>query len=404
MYNKLMSNLRYITIMCFSASLGLCAALFSWPYAQEVSSFAIEVFVRLLKFISLPMIFLSIVSAVGGLSCKDQFKSIFISTIKYTLGTTLCAASIAMLLYKFWPPATHPLITSTGPSEGVDIVRYLLNIVPSNIMQMFVESNVVSIVFSALILGLGCFALEEPHRTSVRNAFSGLFALLMTLANFLVRLIPYVLWAFVIQLIHNLQGGLEYANILHYLTLVICANILQAFVILPLFLKLKGLSPLCVARGVWSAIIMGFFSKSSGATMPTTMHCVQKNLNVRPEIARFTVPLCTTVNMNACAAFIYITVCYVAESHGVAFSWLDSVMWVGLATIAAVGNAGVPMGCFFMASAYLVSMGVPTHMMSVILPFYGLLDMLETAINIWSDACVVTVVNRGAAKADDAKA
>ena len=70
--------------------------------------------------------------------------------------------------------------------------------------------------------------------------------------------------------------------------------------------------------------------------------------------------------------------------------------WVFIATIAAIGNAGVPMGCFFLSVSLLVSMNVPIVLMGLILPFYSLIDMLETALNVWSDCCVMSVVAKEA--------
>ena len=52
------------------------------------------------------------------------------------------------------------------------------------------------------------------------------------------------------------------------------------------------------------------------------------------------------------------------------------------------------MGCYFLASAFLASMNVPLHLMGVILPFYSMIDMLESAINVWSDSCVTAVVHK----------
>lgn len=127
--------------------------------------------------------------------------------------------------------------------------------------------------------------------------------------------------------------------------------------------------------------------------MPTAIECAEENLQVNPKIARFSFPLCTSINMNACAAFILITVLFVAQSHGVHFTMMEMISWIAIATITAIGNAGVPMGCFFIASALLTAMNVPITLMGIILPFYALLDMLESAINIWSDACVTMIVN-----------
>lgn len=70
------------------------------------------------------------------------------------------------------------------------------------------------------------------------------------------------------------------------------------------------------------------------------------------------------------------------------------VIWVFIATIAAIGNAGVPMGCFFLSASLLASMNVPILLMGVILPFYAVVDMIETTLNVWSDSNVATAVNK----------
>jgi Na+/H+-dicarboxylate symporter len=163
---------------------------------------------------------------------------------------------------------------------------------------------------------------------------------------------------------------------------------------LPLILMFKGLSPIRTAKGALKALITAFFSKSSNATLPVAMKCVVERLGVQPKVAHFTLPLCTVINMNGCAAFIFITVMFVAGIHGYEFGSVDLGLWVMLATLAAVGNAGVPMGCFFLSSAILIAINVPIQTMGLILPFYALLDMVETALNVWSDVCVATIVDK----------
>jgi Na+/H+-dicarboxylate symporter len=76
-----------------------------------------------------------------------------------------------------------------------------------------------------------------------------------------------------------------------------------------------------------------------------------------------------------------------------AFSFPQMLLWIIIATIAAIGNAGVPMGCFFLSASLLTSMDVPISLMGLILPFYGLIDMLETALNVWSDMCVAKAID-----------
>ena len=201
--------------------------------------------------------------------------------------------------------------------------------------------------------------------------------------------------AFVVELRNE---GLPFSQLGWYLSTIVSANLVQAFIVLPILLLMNRISPTKVFSKMLPALSFAFFSKSSSAAMPVAIDCAEQKLEVNSKVARFSFPLCTSINMNACAAFILITVFFVTQSHGLHFDLWEKIAWIGIATIAAIGNAGVPMGCFFIASALLTTMNVPLTLMGVILPFYALLDMLESAINIWSDACVTMVVNEKSKK------
>jgi Na+/H+-dicarboxylate symporter len=145
---------------------------------------------------------------------------------------------------------------------------------------------------------------------------------------------------------------------------------------------------------MWPALSLAFFTKSSCAAMPLAINCAENNLNVQKHISRFSFPLCTSFNMNACAGFILITFLFIAETHGQVFSVWSFVQWALLSTVIAMGHAGVPMGCFFLASALVAQANLPLTLIGIILPFYSLLDMLESAINLWSDSCITLILNK----------
>ena len=79
------------------------------------------------------------------------------------------------------------------------------------------------------------------------------------------------------------------------------------------------------------------------------------------------------------------------------------IAWIFIATLAAIGNAGVPMGCYFLSGALLTGLGVPLDLLGIILPIYALIDMIETALNVWSDSCVTTIVAKEVAEAEKAE-
>ena len=216
----------------------------------------------------------------------------------------------------------------------------------------------------------------------------------MKLAQALILVLPFFVWAFAVILMQeaSLKGIAQ--SLFSYFFVIICANLIQAFIVLPCFLKANDISVRETLIGAWPALTTAFLTKSSYATMPTTMHCLIKNLHASNKIVSFVIPLCSTINMNACAAFIYITVLFVAESHGIHLSFFETCLWVVGSTVLAIGNAGVPMGCFFMSSIVLSALDIPTMLMGAILPFYTILDMFETSLNVFSNVCVTRVVCR----------
>lgn len=142
------------------------------------------------------------------------------------------------------------------------------------------------------------------------------------------------------------------------------------------------------------AVLTALFTKSSAATLPVTMRSAEERLGVRKEVARFVLPICTTVNMNGCAAFILVTSLFVMQSGGAELSLGQMLLWLVIAVVAAVGNAGVPMGCYFLTFSLMSGIGAPVAVLGAILPIYTVIDMVETAENVWSDSCVCAMTDR----------
>jgi Na+/H+-dicarboxylate symporter len=109
-------------------------------------------------------------------------------------------------------------------------------------------------------------------------------------------------------------------------------------------------------------------------------------------------PICTTINMNGCAAFILVTSLFVMQNGGTSLTWSTILLWMLISVVSAVGNAGVPMGCFFLTMSLMSGIGAPVAILGIILPIYTIIDMVETAENVWSDSCVAAMVNHDEAR------
>lgn len=141
------------------------------------------------------------------------------------------------------------------------------------------------------------------------------------------------------------------------------------------------------------AVLMALFTKSSAATLPVTMGSAENRLGVRRDVARFVLPICTTINMNGCAAFILVTSLFVMQNGGTPITPATILVWLLIAVVSAIGNAGVPMGCFFLTLSLMSGIGAPVAVLGIILPIYTIIDMIETAENVWSDSCVCAMTD-----------
>lgn len=381
-----------LAILC-----GIGSGYLNQPVIFNVAEALSEVFINLLKLVSLPIIFLSIVSTASGMEDMREIKFLGKKVIKYTLLTTVIAATIGLILFVSINPVRGHLVETAAATVQTNQPSYLsffIHIIPSNIVQPFSENNVIGVLFLAMLLSFAIVSLPVQHRTVLHSFFSSIYAAIVAVTRWIVAIMPIAIWAFITLFMRDLHKGLDVQSLALYLTCVVAANVIQAVIILPGLLQLKQISPLKMIRGMFPALSIAFFTKSSAAALPMAMRCAEENVGISRKVASFTLPLCTTINMNACAAFILITVLFVSMSQGMTYTPAEMIVWIILSTIAAIGNAGVPMGCYFLASAFLATMNVPLNILGVILPFYTLIDMLESAINVWSDSCVAAVVNK----------
>jgi Na+/H+-dicarboxylate symporter len=391
-----MQTQRQFIFLISAILLGILFGLLDNPYVLQGAKLLSEVFIRILKTISLPIISLSLIATISGLE-KEISLRLGRKVVQYTILTTVISAAISWGLYDLIKPVqTTAQATGTLANQNLN-TSYLdevLKVIPNNVLQPFLEGNVVGIVLLSIVLGVAILQLPQKPRDHLHQTMSGLFLAVLQITRWVVKLMPIPVFAFVVIFVKDLSQNLQLEQLGYYLLVLLLANFVQASIILPALLKTHKLNPLKSLRGMFPAITLAFFSKSSAASLPSAIQSSEENLRVDPKISRFCFPLCTTINMNACASFMMITVLFVSESNGLTFSMLDKCLWVGIVTLAAIGNAGVPMGCFFLASALLTTLNVPLALMGLILPFYSLLDMLESATNIWSDSCVTLVVDK----------
>lgn len=401
-------NVNKTIIWLLALVLGAILGILGYASLNTTMDIIATVYTRLFQLLAMPTIVLAVVTTMATMGTKGNTGRIFKRTLTYTLLTTISAAVVGAILYVLIAPSNLPQIGETNigqmltpeaqqllPHSGESgWIRHLIGVIPNNLVKPFLEGNVLSLLLIAFAVGIGLSKMpESDQKAIVVKGLLGLQELLFILIRWLIWTLPLGIVAFSAQLSSQVSAGIVADSLGKYVMVILGGNLIQFFIILPLFLLMRGINPIHTFMKMSPAVLMALFTKSSAATLPVTMESAEQRLGVRKEIARFVLPICTTINMNGCAAFILVTSLFVMQQGGVPITFTTILLWLLISVVSAVGNAGVPMGCFFLTLSLMSGIHAPISILGAILPIYTIIDMIETAENVWSDSCVCAMTN-----------
>ena len=395
---------------------GAILGLFDVAWLHSLVDFVATVYTRLFQFVAVPTIALAVITTLTQLGGDASTGRIFRRTLTFTLLTTFVSALVGLGLFVLIAPGNLPAeVIARGQVDvpegltGLSYYEHILSVIPNNIVAPFASGNVLSILLISAAVGLALAQMRKKNASASANEtasasassvetvirfFFGLQELLFTLIRALIKILPLGIVAFAAQLSAQVSAGVIADSLGLYTAVILGGNLIQMFVVLPLFLLARGMNPVKVFKAMSPAVLMALFTKSSAATLPVTMQSAEDRLHVRREVSRFVLPICTTINMNGCAAFILVTSLFVMQNGGVELTIPTMLLWLFIAVFSAIGNAGVPMGCYFLTLSLMAGQGAPVGIMGIILPIFTVIDMVETAENVWSDSCVCAMTNK----------
>ena len=395
---------------------GAILGLFDVAWLHSLVDFVATVYTRLFQFVAVPTIALAVITTLTQLGGDASTGRIFRRTLTFTLLTTFVSALVGLGLFVLIAPGNLPAeVIARGQVDvpegltGLSYYEHILSVIPNNIVAPFASGNVLSILLISAAVGLALAQMRKKNASASANEtasasassvetvisfFFGLQELLFTLIRALIKILPLGIVAFAAQLSAQVSAGVIADSLGLYTAVILGGNLIQMFVVLPLFLLARGMNPVKVFKAMSPAVLMALFTKSSAATLPVTMQSAEDRLHVRREVSRFVLPICTTINMNGCAAFILVTSLFVMQNGGVELTLPTMLLWLFIAVFSAIGNAGVPMGCYFLTLSLMAGQGAPVGIMGIILPIFTVIDMVETAENVWSDSCVCAMTNK----------
>jgi len=419
-----MKKLALHTQILIGMILGLIVGLISIE-SSGLSGFVVDfvkpigtIFIRGLKMIAVPLVLASLIVGVANIGDISKLSRMGGKTLGIFIVTTIISITIGLGVVAVLQPGsklsddtrTSLLAEFNKNAEGkIDFagairergpLEPLVNMVPDNIfMSATNNSSMLQVVFFAILVGIALLQVPKESGSTVLHFFNGINDVIIKIVQYIMLIAPYGVFALIAALIVEIAGDnpskvWELLNaLLWYIITVVAGFFAMMAIIYPLLIKyFSNIGYWDFFKGMRPAMLLGFSTSSSTATLPVTMDRVEKHLGVSPEVSSFVLPLGATINMNGTSLYQGVSAVFIAQAMGLDLSLSAQITIVLTATLAAVGTAGVPGAGLVMLVVVLEAVGIPAGGIALIMAPERILDMLRTMVNITGDASVSVVV------------
>jgi Na+/H+-dicarboxylate symporter len=378
--------------------LGVIAGMIWGPGAASISWLG-DLFVRLIRMVVVPLVFVTLVSGVVAMGDPAKLGSLGAKTLAIYMVTTLAAIMIGLILAAALQPGVGVDLSAAAPTavqEAIPLSERLLSIVPSNPIAALAEGNILAIIFFALLVGVSLLTIGEKGKP-VAELMDSSSEMMLRITHWVMEVAPFGVFA-LIAAVAGTQGVAALLDVLTLALAVVLACVIHVVVVHGVgIIKLSlGLSPLNFFKGARDAMLVAFSTSSSSATLPVSMSVAEDNLGIKPVVASTVLPLGATINMDGTALYVGIVSVFAAQAFGIDLSLTDYAIIAGSTTLVSIGTAAVPGASLFLMAAVMGAIGISPEQIAIvigfILPFDRPLDMLRTAVNICGDLSVATAV------------
>lgn len=356
-----------------------------------------DLFLRLIKFIVVPLVLASLITGITSLSSIKNLISIGSKTISYFLITTFCAVVIGLAVgFLFSPGKGLDVSIPTEAAEKTEtpsVIDTFLNIIPVNPFESLSTGNILQIIFIALAIGITITAVGEKAKP-LADFFDALALIMYKITGVFMKFAPIGIFGIMAPIIGNY--GLDILlPLLKVILAVAVACAIQLLVIYSVAVKSIGkMSPITFLKGIAPAGLVAFSTASSSATLPVTIKNTEENLGVSKEISSFVLPLGSTVNMDGSAIYQGIAVIFIAQFFNIELTFAQIITVAFMAVLVSIGAAGVPGAGLIMLTLVLQSVNLPLEGIALVAAIDRILDMFRTSVNVIGDASAAVVVQR----------
>ena len=353
-----------------------------------------QIFVRSLKLLVVPLVFVSLVCGVSSLGSNARMGAVATKTVVLYMVTTAIAIGLAILTAILIQPGVGidlAMASEFVAKEAPPLKQTIINIFPSNPIESMANGSILQVIVFALLVG---FAISQAGDQGKRigDFFNDLNGIIIKMVMMLMRLAPYGIFCLLAKLFADVGIAMIMSLAKYFFTVLFVLLLHSLGVYSVIFRAFTGLNVKIFLSKLKPALALAFSTASSGATMPVTMRTVEQRMGVSKSVSSFTIPLGATINMDGTAIMQGVATVFIAQAYNIGLGLEGYLTVVLTATLASIGTAAVPGVGLVMLVMVLNQVGLPVEGIGLIIGVDRLLDMTRTATNVTGDAMVTTVV------------
>ena len=359
-----------------------------------------DMFMSALKCVIAPVVFFSIVTCISGFGDLSDLGRMGAKVMGMYLFTTVIAVAMAFVVTIVISPGTFGAGLGMTGVQAVDVstdvdtslINTIINIVPSNLVRPFLESDTLQLIFLAVLIGIAVGKIGEytPVLTDLFEACNSLF---LTLTTMIARFIPVCVFCSVALMIVNMGVSSFRSMLSFFLTNTLAIGIM--ILIYGLLVLVMGRSnPITFFRKAKEGMLTSFTLSSSAAAIPTNIRVCTEKLGISPKVCNFSIPLGATINMDGTCITLVVTGLYLAKMYGVNVPASTLPALALTIILLSLGCPGVPGAAIVCTGIVLEQLGVPIGAIGLIIAINPLVDMFQTMSNTTGDVACSLITAR----------
>lgn len=357
-----------------------------------------QLFIRLIRMIVVPLVFVTLVSGVIAMGDPRRLGSLGVKTLGLYMGTTAVAITIGLTMATLIQPGVGVDLAGAVPKDiaaAQSLEDRLLGIIPLNPIRALADAEMLAIIFFALLFGTGILVTGKPAK-SLADIFDAASEVMLKVTHLVMEVAPFGVFALISGVVGT--GGIEQLfTVLPLAGAMISACIIHVLLthgfIIKYILKLPAIR---FFQGIRGAQLVAFSTSSSSGTLPVTIAVAEDNLGIKPAVASSVLPLGATINMDGSGIYVGILAVFSAQVLGIPLGITEYLLIALSATLVSIGTAAVPSASLFLLAAVLGVLDIDAAQTAVIVgfvfPFDRPLDMIRTVVNVTGDLSVGTAV------------